>query len=430
VTAHSAHLPQTEPAISSRRRLLCGALVVALAFLTYLPALDNGFIADDWVILSRLPSIQENPLFLQTVPPENFRSTTYAVFGLLKGLFEYEAVFYYGFNIALHAFNSLLLFHLVHVLTRDFAASFLAALFLAVFGPPHEAVMWLAAMNETLQACFLFVAAILWTRERYIGAAVSFLFALFSKESAVIGLLIFPCVDLQLGRPVPRRCHAFLLLPLGVFAVLFVSSWSQNFMVGSGSYRLSWNALLVLAKSMHGLYWPALYFGILVYSLVRKTWPELPRLALFLLCAVPMLPYIFVAYSNRLSSRQVYLASAVFLALLASLIVPLGKSRLAAAFVATFVVVNIGHAWLRKDPEFERRAGPTEELLNIMKSEPPGPLRLEGLTPPYFWAARACTLAVAGWKPELIFSSHIPYPCPDCRTLYWEEGAGKWVWRE
>src|SRR5438093_11969679 len=76
-----------------------------LAVIAYTPALNNGFTADDYVILQRLDLMRAQPLLLFHVPPENFRLTSYIIFGFLKTLVGYDERLFYAVNIAIHLAN-------------------------------------------------------------------------------------------------------------------------------------------------------------------------------------------------------------------------------------------------------------------------------------------------------------------------------------
>src|SRR5437868_3685768 len=101
------------------RPLLWLALSCLIAVLAYLPALNNGFIADDYVILKRVEILKAQPLYLYQVPPENFRLVSYFIFGALKQLAGYEAWAFYAFNIALHLANIILLWRLLRLVIEE-----------------------------------------------------------------------------------------------------------------------------------------------------------------------------------------------------------------------------------------------------------------------------------------------------------------------
>src|SRR5258705_11888322 len=95
-------------------------LIVAAAVIAYAPCLNNGFIADDFILLNRVEILKTNPWYLIEVTPEPFRLTSYIALGILKALFGYDYLFYYAFCILLHAINSLLLAEIVVDIVRKF----------------------------------------------------------------------------------------------------------------------------------------------------------------------------------------------------------------------------------------------------------------------------------------------------------------------
>jgi hypothetical protein len=142
-------------------------LCCLLAVLAVLPALNNGFIADDYVILKRVEVLKADPLYLYQVPPENFRFVSYVVFGAIKALAGYRSWLFYAFNIGLHVVNILLLWRFLRIVIPDELTVRLAVLLFAVFQAPQEAVMWLAAMNETTLFFFALLTLLAWSRRRF-----------------------------------------------------------------------------------------------------------------------------------------------------------------------------------------------------------------------------------------------------------------------
>src|SRR5262249_25170156 len=132
--------PRVLPA-DRRRAALVLALLCAAA---YLPALDNGFISDDYVFLGRLADWRPDSLCLLRHPPEGSRTPTYLALALLRRLFGYRAPAFDAFAIALHASATLLLWKLLEVLTGLPEVAAVAAALFAVYQGPQEAVMWLS----------------------------------------------------------------------------------------------------------------------------------------------------------------------------------------------------------------------------------------------------------------------------------------------
>jgi hypothetical protein len=395
--------------------------IVAAAIVAYAPAINNGFIADDYMMLRRIDLMKTDPLYLLDVVPENFRLTSYAVFGALKSIFGYDYSPYYAVNILLHIVNCLLLRSLILEVTGDEELSAVSALLFAVFQAPQEAVMWLAAMNETLMGLFVFLTLLLWSRGRYGWAAFTFLAALFSKESAVIVLLLVPLMDVLRRRSIQWQPYFLLLAPSSVFGAMFVLTLAGNFQVGNGTYLPGPHAALVLFKSLHRLFWPWGYAVVIALLIVKKTIPDWRRAAAWCsLVVAAMLPYIFVTYTDNIPSRQVYLASAAFLPLLAGGMLRLNPKL----FVSAFLIFNVGYMWTVKDRQMEERAASTTELIRELKERQPGPIRLSGFPYPIAIIAKAAAVTVPGWKWEHV---DLGDSCTRCTSLKWQREARRYI---
>jgi hypothetical protein len=395
--------------------------IAAAAVLAYAPAINNGFIADDYMILHRIDLIKADPLYLLDVVPENFRLTSYAIFGLLKSVFRYDYRPFYAFNIFVHVVNCLLLGSLVLEVTQDERLSSLSALLFAVFQAPQEAVMWLAAMNETLLAFFVFLTLLLWFRGRHGWAAVSFFAALFSKESAVIVLLIVPLTDILRRRGIQWRNYLLLLAPSIVFGAMFVLTLAGNFQVGNRTYMPGFHAAFVLLKSLHRLFWPWAYLIAILVLAVKRTIPDWQRAAAWgSLIVAALLPYLFVTYTDNVPSRQVYMASAVFLPLLAAGMMRVSPKALAAAFL----LFNVTYMWIVKDRQMLERAAPTTELIQELKQRQPDAVRLSGFPYPIAIIAKAAAVTVPGWKWDQV---DLGDSCAHCTVLKWDREARRYI---
>lgn len=395
-------------------------LIFAAAIIAYLPALNNGFIADDYVILYRLDLLKADPFYLHSVVPENFRLTTYLVFASLRAVFGYQAWAFYLFNMALHAVNCLLLCRIVSDVTKNSTVAIWSGVFFAVFQAPQEAVMWLAAMNETLCAFFLFVTFLLCFRGRYTFAAISFFAALFSKEMAVLFVVLLPLMEWFRGRRLPLEAWLALGAPSALFASVFLWTFKGNFQVAQGTYAPGFHAAVVLVKSLHRLIWPWGYLvAISVGWTVRQ---KIDRRALGWIALVPitMLPYIFVTYTNNIPSRQVYLASSIFLPLLVTGLFWLRSTSYRNAVLGIFVVFNIFYMWSVKDGQMVRRAAPTTELRNELARHSPTTVRIRGFEYPFANMESAVALTVPGWRYDQV---RLAESCRRCLFLDWDREA-------
>lgn len=400
-----------------------GLLILAAAVVAYLPAVNNNFIADDWVILHRVDVLKDDPLYLSESVPENFRFTSYVIFGVLKQLFGYNAVPFYVFNILLHAANCLLLSVVVRDVTGDEAIAWLAGVFLAVFQAPQEAVMWLAAMNETLSACFIFLTCLLWFQRRQALAALTFIAALYSKESALMVIVLLPLLEWMRGQRPVWRDYWILALPATLFVVLFSLTLFANFQVGQGTYALSFHALPVLLKSLHRLFWPWGYFVIALVLVVQRGRLS-PRFVQWAaLIPLTMLPYVFVSYTNNIPSRQTYLASAVLVSLLAVGVLSLNTRTLRAAVAIAFIIINVGYMWTVKDSQMEARALPTTSLVEVLRKQPPQDVRIRGFEYPVELIPKAVAVSLPGWRWDDV---DLDEPCARCLVLEWNRDAGRY----
>jgi hypothetical protein len=390
-----------------------------LAAVAYLPILNNSFIADDYVILKRIEKLKTDPLYLYQVPPENFRSVSYLVFGTLKQIAGYRAWPFYVFNIGLHIVNILLLWRLLRLVIEDKTTAGLAVLLFAVFQAPQEAVMWLAAMNETTLLCFTLLTLLSWSAKRYAFAGLFYLLALFSKESAIIIPAFVVLLDWYRQQRRPWHSYMFLLFPALLFFAIFLVTVSNNFMLTSRSYAVGFQAIVVLGKSIHRLLWPWFYIIAAVAWFRMRRAPSLAAIGGCLgVVVITMAPYMFIAYQTSLPSRQLYLASAVLMTLFALLLRPLRDTALLKVVIAAFVAFNVGYLWLRKDGQFEERAAPTTELIIALQRVRPQRTIIKNFAYPFPEVAAAAGVA-AGWDETLISIHDLGEECEKCLQLEW-----------
>ncbi len=85
---------------------------------------------------------------------------------------------------------------------------------------------------------------------------------------------------------------------------------------------------------------------------------------------ITLLPYSFLSYMPYVPSRHLYWASAGLAFLVAGALTKLWSSgpqlrRVAVAAAAAILIQNCSYLWLKKYPQYERRAAPTERLLKF-----------------------------------------------------------------
>jgi hypothetical protein len=408
--------------------LVFSLLLAGLCALTYFPAFNNGFISDDYIVFGRVDSMPGDWLILFSEPPECYRFTSYLVFGLVRFFFGYHAAAYYGFNLLLHCVNSILIWKLVSRQSGSAKTGMFAAVLFAAAQGHQEAIMWLAAMNETLALFFLLVCLLLWKTRLAWLAFLPFVAALFSLESSLILVGLLPWIKTESGFKIERRVAWGLMIACALaFAGLFNALLTTDSLVTSKAYSLSFRAIPVFLLSFHRLLFPWVYLAVVVL-LIRKRLPQAAATALRGLgfSAVALLPFIFLTYQRHIPSRHEYLASAGIAWLLAMLIQGFDSRTWRNAFVLVFLAFNVGYIRLRKDAQFEERAAPTNRLAEVLREHAPQRLELTGF-PGNTWIAKNTYRLVPGWTMDLIHVNESSGECPDCLAFRWEPVALRYV---
>jgi hypothetical protein len=282
-----------------------------------------------------------------------------------------------------------LLFHLANASLVGFAASripglarstpWIAAALFACIEILQEAVIWVAALPELLVFCFVMLALLAWQRAvdsrdaRWLAAAaLAFILALLSKESAVVFVPLaagwWLWRDRQWRAPI-LALAVFTVMSLGYAAAIFAAK-STHLHLGDGTFSLSAPFWITLPVTIGRLLFPFGWVSLAVLALLE--WKRSRRV--LLLCAlwipVTLAPYAFLAYMTRIPSRHTYFAAAGVALLIAAGVELLRRHRgmvPAALFLALFMAGNAGYLWTKKYNQYLRRIAPTERFLNTVK---------------------------------------------------------------
>jgi hypothetical protein len=293
----------------------------------------------------------------------------------------------------------------------------MATLLFAVFQAPQEAVMWLAAMNETLSAIFILATLILWIRQRHGWALLCYALALISKESAPIVLMLLPIVQWRLKKPLFPRAYLLYFLPTAIFGLVFLKTWAANSMIHYQIYAVTPFAFVVLLMTLHRLLWPWMYIFVALAMIWGSMRLHLRNAGIAVaLIAIPMLPYIFLTYAKALPSRQLYLACMVFMVVAARLIQRVKMPEVRTATVAIFCLWNVSYLWTTKDRQFVERAAPTTELLYVLQSHQPAHIRIDEFAYPEPDIAKDVSFLVPGWTRDMI---DVGGNCTECLAVRW-----------
>jgi hypothetical protein len=355
-----------------------------LALASYLPALRQPFIEDDYpnIALARAHGPVEGWGGMARDRVNRVRATTFVLTHWIERTFGLLPAAFYAVSILLHILNCLLLYALGRWPPVGFRVSAWGAAFFAVHEGHQEAVMWYSACNELLLFFFGSLSLLGWLRFLeggrrswgwYAASLLCFVLALLSKESSVVFVALLS-LPLLCGPGRPSRG----LLPLAPFvllgalyAVSIFQTHGESFRFSDGSFELSAPFWETWTKSLFALFWPWGWLALVALAARRRGDVLRPGL---LWAFVGLVPYMFVAYVHRVPSRQTYLASAGLALLVGAAVVVLkewlGPSRnwLVAALLCLVLFQNVSHIWTRKHRLFLKRAEPTERLVALARS--------------------------------------------------------------
>jgi hypothetical protein len=417
----------TEPhRVSNSGSLPAGwmALAFLLAGAACAPALNNGFISDDFVILARVNSwIRDYHNF--SWPPEGIRTIAYATFALLSKAAGYRPELFYLYAAGLHMLNIWLFGRLLMILTGRKSIAVAGMLVLASMQNPQEAVWWLSAIGDTYVGTFTLAGLLAWLNGRTWASLACYAFAMLSKESGIVFIALVPLAGwLRDGRLKWEKQYLYLLIPAAGFLGLFAALRHGNTYMSSGLYKIRPEGLLIIANSAHRLAFPWLYLALLLL------WPsrwrnDRSRLAAWLLWVFAAIaPYAFITYQNHIPSRSQYLAAIGMSGLIALLLESISRAWLRFGFLAAFAVVNIGYLWMAKDRQYAERAAPTTQLLDYLRSHQPQCLRIVDF-PFNPWVAKETAPLVPGWSQEMI---RMDEPAAGhCRQLRWDPRTWRYI---
>ena len=182
-----------------RLQLLLPTAIALAAALAYLPALDNDFVDwDDHLWITDNPRIADANGLLKawTTPGSAYYypcPLTFTSFWLEYRLWGLDPHGYHATNVALHAVNTLLVWHLLRALgLSTWLASWSAALF-ALHPMQVQSVAWITERKNLLSGFFFLTSLLLYLRHRrssarfsYALSLIAFACAVLSKAAAVV----------------------------------------------------------------------------------------------------------------------------------------------------------------------------------------------------------------------------------------------------
>ncbi len=222
-----ANGPRNEAHLAARQAYLglglgkISVFLLCFGFLAYFNSIPHPFVHDDVVFIQNNPRIGEwenlSEIFLKPAPltQKPLLANTYYR-PLLEVLYKIEYMIfglnphgYHLLNVLLHIGNSILVYHLLVLISQKRALSFWTAFLFLIHPAQTEAVASIAGVSNLLfslfcLASFIFYVAGAQARGReglflYLFSLIFFAAALFTKEQAVILPLLFGMYEV-LGR--------------------------------------------------------------------------------------------------------------------------------------------------------------------------------------------------------------------------------------
>ena len=219
-------------AVSQTARVVCSALCIVLITLAaYSGSLRNDFVDwDDQEYVANnpliknlsLPAIRE--LFTRTYQA-TYDPLVFLSFAIEYSLFRLNPFYYHLNNTILHCINSVLVFFLVLLLSKNLLVSLLSGVLFGVHPLHVESVAWVTERKDVLSAVFFlsaFIGYIFYCRRRtiarYCGILLLFLLSLLSKPAGITLPIMLIAYDVLLlnrrGMPVLRDKIPFILISL------------------------------------------------------------------------------------------------------------------------------------------------------------------------------------------------------------------------
>ena len=206
--------------------LAVAAILAAVA--VYLPALRNGFIWDDPLVLQQLQAIHSlRDLFIlpPIIPHFYFRPLIFLSYLLDRELGGGTPWWFHASVIAMHAVNTALVFALARRLfTGDRLIAAGSALLFAVFPAHVESVAWMAGRSDVIVCTFvLLTVLLLWDHDghwRWALAGLTFFLGLLCKETGLACLVLLPALDIIRRRGVKWVRYLPLLIATVIYFIL------------------------------------------------------------------------------------------------------------------------------------------------------------------------------------------------------------------
>lgn len=189
------------------------AFLFGLVVAAYWTVMNNTFIADDFAFISRAGSLEVTGLWqLFTVLPSFVRPVPLFVWWIQYNVFGMSAWPAHLINTLLQAATAYLLFWFLTIWGARRLSAGLAATLFVISPVAPETVTWVSGRFDLLALMFTLLALCLYgvtirsgNRFAFAGAMLAAVAAFFSKETAMVLIVLVPAMELLYGRRFPSE---------------------------------------------------------------------------------------------------------------------------------------------------------------------------------------------------------------------------------
>lgn len=184
-----------------------GALLLAVTFIAYWPALSGGLLWDDAAHITK-PSLRSldglQQIWINPHSTQQYYPLSHSAFWVMWWPFGENTLGYHVVNVVLHAINAVLVWLVLRRLRIDPRAAVLAAFVFALHPVNVESVAWITELKNTLSMLFYLLAMLTYPPFAF-------------EDSA--------------QRSAPRWLASFLFFALAVLTKSFTASWPAAMLV-------------------------------------------------------------------------------------------------------------------------------------------------------------------------------------------------------
>ncbi len=208
---------------------LAGILV--LTFISYWPALGNGFVNlddDRYVETNQMIRQFDLKLLFTSYWMGNYHPLVMLVYTWIYSLVELDPKLYHTVNLCIHLINTALVLFVILELTDVFEIAVIVSLLFGVHPIHVESVAWVSELKDLMYTGF-FLCSLLWylkyvkndfNRKYLIYSLLFFLCSLLSKGMGVSLAVVLLLVDYFMGRKIETKIFVEKI-PFFILAVIF-----------------------------------------------------------------------------------------------------------------------------------------------------------------------------------------------------------------